>query len=149
MTGLLATTEDLLARLDWELDATELRIATAALEDLSDMARHYGVSSWTSVTAPRAVRTLVLRAAQRFMRNPDGYIQSRAGDEIVGWAPNKSNVGAPAFTDAELEELKDLGKRIGGLMTVRTYVYSNTQVDPTACGHVPVHYHGQDFRFFA
>ena len=125
MAELLASLDDLLARLDWELDVVEKRVASAALEDLSDDARHYGVSTWTSVTAPRTARTLVLRAAVRYMRNPDGYIQSRAGDEIVGWAPRKES-GAAQFTDAEKDDLRDLGRR--GVVVPRVAVAAFLQL---------------------
>ena len=146
MAELLASLDDLLARLDWELDVVEKRVASAALEDLSDDARHYGVSSWTPVTAPRTARTLVLRAAVRYMRNPYGYIQSRAGDEIVGWAPRKES-GAAQFTDAEKDDLRDLGRRGSKIQVVGTYVYMHPDDKVRNCSHVPVHYHGKGFPF--
>lgn len=145
----LAKLDDLLARLDWELDDSERRIAASALEDLSDDARRYGSTGWVSeAAAPRGVRTLILRAAVRYMRNPDGYIQSRAGDEIVGWAPRKEAVGAAEFTSAEKDEIKDMARRNSTLQTVGTYAYMAPGASQRHCGHVPVHYHGKDFRFF-
>lgn len=147
MAELLASLDDLLARLDWELSDVEKRVAESALEDLSDSARYYAsASSWTSLTVPRAVRTIVLRAAVRYMRNPDGYVQSRAGDEVVGWAPSKV-AGAPQFTEQEQEEIRDLGRRGSSLSVVGTYVYMAPGAPTRDCRHVPVHYHGKGFPF--
>ena len=146
MADNLASLDDLLARLDWELDEVEQRVAAAALEDLSDDARNYGISTWTPITAPRTVRTMVLRAAVRYMRNPDGYVQSRAGDEIVGWAPRK-DVGAAQFTEDEKDELRDLGRRGSKMQVVGTYVYMHPDDKVQNCSHVPVHYHGKGFFF--
>lgn len=144
MAELLASLEALLARLDWDLDDTEKRVATAALEDLSNDARRYGSSTWTAVTAPAGVDTMVLRAAVRYMRNPDGYIQSRAGDEIVGWAPRKE-AGAAEFSAAEKDELRELGRK-SPLNTIQTYVYmAPGEGRHTRDIHVPVHYHGKGF----
>ena len=145
MADTFASMEDLLARLDWELGPEELRIAESALEDLSDDARFYGNANWTPVSAPRVVRTRVLRAAVRYLRNPDGYIQSRAGDEIVGWAPRK-NTGAE-FTQDEIAELKDAAKRSSSMNTVGTYVYMNPTETYGRDMHVPVHYHGKGMIF--
>lgn len=147
MADLLASYDDLLARLDWVLDENEERIARSALEDLSDDARRLGSSGWVdSNTAPRGVRTLVLRAAQRYMRNPDGYVQSRAGDEIVGWS-KRDDAGAPQFNEAEKGELRDLAKRSATLGVVRTYVYSDSVSSSVRDVHVPVYYHGKGFVF--
>ncbi|GGS24759.1 hypothetical protein GCM10010238_11130 [Streptomyces griseoviridis] len=62
------------------LDEDEARIATSALDDASDLATTYG-RDWPEETAPRLVKTLVLKSAARCMRDPEGYTQSRAGDE--------------------------------------------------------------------
>lgn len=108
-----ATLDDLKGRLDWELDADELRIATAALEDATDLAAHYG-REWADDTAPRLVRTLVLKACMRYMTNPDGYTQSRAGDETLTWNDDQGeNAGTVYFTDDEIKLLAELGARSG------------------------------------
>ncbi len=66
-----ATVEELVDRLDWDLDAKELRMAAAALEDASDLARGIGKESWVDATvAPRLVRVTVLNACKRYMQNP-------------------------------------------------------------------------------
>ena len=149
MADLLANVDDLVARLDWELSPDERRIAEHAIEDLSDEARFLGSSAWTATSAPRIVRTTILKAAQRFMRNPDGYVQSRAGDEVVGWAALKREVGAPEFSPEEKDRLKDAAKRSATINYVQSYVYNNSEISPPRDIHVPVNYGGRDFPFLS
>ena len=104
-----ATLAELMGRLEWTLDANEEGTATGALEDLSNWARHYG-RNWDATAAPRLVKTLVLSAAVRYMRNPDGYTTSRAGDETVGWAEHGSQTGNANFLDHEIAALKALAR---------------------------------------
>lgn len=81
----LVTLEELKGRLDWELDDGEERLAQGALDDATALVLHYGHPSWTDITAPPVAKMIVRAAATRYLRNPDGYDQSRAGDETVGW----------------------------------------------------------------
>lgn len=111
-----ATLDELKGRLDWTLDADEERIAQSALEDASDLARHYG-RDWDVTNTPRLVRTLVLRACKRFMDNPQGYTQSRAGDETLSWSDEAGGgSGAVHFTTAEQ-------KLLGGIAGSRAALY--------------------------
>lgn len=73
----LATLADLDCRIDWALDHDEKRLAASALEDASDLAHGYG-RDWTPDNVPRLVRVLVLAACVRYLRNRDGYTQSRS-----------------------------------------------------------------------
>lgn len=100
-----ATVDEVQARLDWTLDAGEKNIAQGALEDLSDWACHYG-RPWTADTAPGFIKRLVIRATARWLRNPDGYETSRAGDETVGWNHSAETPGAAEFTEAEIKAIK-------------------------------------------
>ena len=103
----LVTIEQLAARLPFVMDADELREGSGALDDLSDDARTYGKLSWTiQATTPRQVRNLILRAAVRHMKNPDGFTQSRAGDETLGWTDRGEDAGAAYFTDREIKMLR-------------------------------------------
>lgn len=111
MADPIAILDELTARLEWTLDAGEEAVATGALEDLSDDARYYGSQSWTALTAPRQVKSLILRAATRYMRNPDGFITSRAGDETVTWTDQHENAGSPHFTDHEQKMLASLANK--------------------------------------
>jgi hypothetical protein len=143
-----ATMEDLKARLDWELDEDELRIAGGALEDASDLAAHYG-RDWPEDTTPRLVRTLVLKAATRYMKNPDGYTQSRAGDETLGWNDKAGeNAGTVYFTDEEQKLLISLAGKKPGLVSVPISAW-NSKIRRGDLGRVPVDYDGKSFPMFA
>jgi hypothetical protein len=122
----LATLPELQARLDWQLDTGEQSVATGALSDLSDDARFYGSSRWDSDTAPRQVKSLVLRAAARFMRNPDGFVQSRAGDETIQWVDGGEDAGTAHFTEREEKILATLAGRGTGLTSVNVVAYGPT-----------------------
>lgn len=120
-----ATVEELVDRLDWDLDAKELRMATAALEDASDLARGIGKASWVDATvAPRLVRTTVLNACKRYMQNPAGYTQSRAGDETLGWADLGDKAGSVFFTENEERLIRGLAGQASGLYVASTYAWS-------------------------
>ncbi|WJN62634.1 head-tail joining protein 1 [Streptomyces phage phiScoe10] len=142
-----ATLEDLKARLDWELDEDEARIAGGALEDASDLAAHYG-RNWAEDTAPRLVRTLVLKAASRYMKNPDGYTQSRAGDETLAWNDKAGeNAGTVYFSDEEQKLLAALGGRKPGIVSVPIVAY-NSKIRRGDLGRVPVDYGGKTFPLY-
>ncbi|MGW8953495.1 hypothetical protein [Streptomyces sp. NPDC055709] len=134
-----ATLDELKARLDWTLDADEERIATASLEDASDLARAYAGRDWEPVlTAPRLVRTLVLKACKRYMNNPSGYTQSRAGDETLGWNDDAGeNAGTVYFTRDEQVMLAELGGRKGGLISVEVTAWNSVR-RPVHAGLRPV-----------
>ena len=136
MADEFATVPELQARLDWELDAGEQGVAQGALEDLSDDARYYGSASWDSGNAPRQVKTLVLRAAARFMRNPDGYLQSRAGDETLIWGDRGHESGSAYFTDKEQQQLAQLAGKNQGFYSVEVTAWGPT--NPDGPGYVPV-----------
>jgi hypothetical protein len=143
----LATLDELKGRLDWTLDADEERAATGALEDLSDEARYHARrSDWDQTTAPRMARRLVLKAAQRFIENPNGYTQSRAGDETLAWNDSQgSNAGTAHFTDAEQLILIQLGGRKPILASVPIQAWGRGRADVE--GRVPVDYGGESFPF--
>lgn len=144
----LAALEELQARLDWDLDTGEELVATGALEDLSDDARFYGSDSWTSASvAPRQVKSLVLRAAARFMRNPDGYVSSRAGDEAVTWSDRGHSAGSPYFTREERESLASLAGR-SSIYSVDTVAWGPTK--KAGPGYAPTDVANQkQFPFYA
>lgn len=121
----LAGIDDLKLRLDWELDADETRVATAALEDLSHEARFYGSAQWsTPAVTPQMARTLILKAAVRYLKNVEGYVQSRAGDESVQWAEIPEVMGTASFLPEEQRQLATAA-RPSSLLVAETYAYSN------------------------
>ena len=113
MSDNFATVEELQARLDFTMTEAERGVAQGALEDLSIDARTYGRPTWQPLTAPALVRSLVLRAAARFMRNYDGYSESRAGDETVGWQETGRQADTAEFHPREIAQLQALKGQTG------------------------------------
>ncbi len=142
-----ASLSDLKQRLDWALDADEERIATAALADASDEARVYG-RDWSPARAPRLVRTVVLKAVVRYLRNPDGYTTSRAGDETVTWTDRGESAGAVTFTRDEIALLRRLAGKDAGLTTAPVVAWA-TRPALRVPGYVPVAGSSEPFPMFA
>lgn len=148
MTQPLATLQGLKDRLEWTLDDGEERIAEGALEELSEDARFYGKSSWTSPdSAPRMVRNIVLKAAARWMRNPDGYITSRAGDETLGWSDQGDRAGSASFTDREIKQLRQLSGH-SNMLSVPVTAWG-TELPDNEIGYVPTGNDGDPFPLYA
>lgn len=144
-----ATLEELKARLDWTLDADEERIAEGALEDASDMARFYGRDWIDAQVAPRMVRTLVLKACKRYMTNPAGYTQSRAGDETLTWNDDQGeNAGTIYYTKDEQQLLAQLAGKVGPSIYSAPLTVWRTKL-PEGSGTVPVEYGGDPFPMFS
>ncbi|MFI5861815.1 hypothetical protein [Streptomyces sp. NPDC051546] len=135
-----AALNELKDRLDWDLDPDELRIAAGALEDASDLAATYG-RDWPEASLPRLVRTLVLKAAARYMRNPNGYTQSRAGDETLAWSDaHGRDAGSVYFTREEIRLLEELAGRKRGITSVAVSAWGTKPQRAEASGLVPVDY---------
>ncbi|MGW8743548.1 hypothetical protein [Streptomyces sp. NPDC055794] len=134
-----ATLDELRGRLDWEPDEDELRIATGALDDASDLAATYG-RDWPEDTAPRLVKTLVLKSAARYLRNPNGYTQSRAGDETLAWSDIGRDAGTVYFAREEIRLLEELAGRKRGITSVAVFAWGTKSRGRSAAGHVPVDY---------
>ncbi|MCY0933634.1 hypothetical protein [Streptomyces sp. H34-S4] len=144
-----ATLAELQARLDWTLDADEERIANSALEDASDLASHYAGRDWPAGAVPRMVRTMVLKACKRYMDNPAGYTQSRAGDETTGWNDAQGeDAGTVHFTNEEQKLLAGIGGRKPGLFSAQVSAWNSVRRE-VSVGLVPVDPPGADFPFFA
>ncbi|MFI9228985.1 hypothetical protein [Streptomyces rimosus] len=143
-----ATLDELKGRLDWDLDDDELRIAVTALDDASELSAMYG-RDWPEATAPRLVKTFVLKAAARYMRNPNGYTQSRAGDETLAWSDaHGRDAGSVYFTREEIRLLEELAGRKPGLASAPISAWG-TKAHPRIEGLVPVDYGGAPFPMFA
>lgn len=115
-------------RLDFELSEKELKMADSALEDASVLAQHvagYAGRGWTADKVPRVVRMIVLNTVVRYMQNPDGYLQSRAGDETLVWPDRKGEAGL-YFTKAQVETLTGLGNiNVPGFGSIGVFAYGN------------------------
>lgn len=145
--AVFATLDELKNRLDWTLDADEERIAQSALEDASDLACHYG-KNWDETTAPRMVRTLVLRACKRYMDNPQGYTQSRAGDETVGWSDSQgTDAGTVHFNKEEQELLRGLAGGVRGIYSAPISAWGPQRKRPV--GLVPDAGSNEPIQYFA
>ncbi|MGI5530158.1 hypothetical protein ACQEVX_23045 [Streptomyces syringium] len=143
-----ATLTELQGRLDWELDEDERRIAVGALEDASDLAASYG-RAWPEATAPRLVKTLVLKAASRYVRNPNGYTQSRAGDETLAWSEaHGRDAGSVYFTREEIRLLTEFGGRKPTFSSAPVTAWEST-LRPDRGGLVPAGYPGDPFPMFS
>jgi hypothetical protein len=124
----LASVDDVQARLDWTLDDGERQVADGAITDLSDDARFYGANAWNSTAVPRQVKNIVIRASARYMRNPDGYVTSRAGDETLAWTDRKDDAGVATFTKQEQDQLAELaGNTRAGLTSVPIVAFGPTR----------------------
>jgi hypothetical protein len=134
----LASVAELRARCDWDFDDNEDRAAAGYLEEASDLARTYGNAAWTLTTAPRMVKTIVISSVRRYMRNPEGFIQSRAGDETVIFADLGHDAGSIYFTPAEIKLIRGLSG--GGLRTatVNAWGTSARASHSARVGNVPV-----------
>jgi hypothetical protein len=147
MVESFATIDELVQRLDWTLDADEARIAATALEDASNLACGYG-RDWQPDAVPRLVRTLVLKAAARYLHNPGGYTQSRAGDETLGWNDAAGeNAGTVYFTAEEQKLLKGLAGKAPGLVSAPITAWGPQRKAPV--GLVPVEGGQKPFPLFA
>lgn len=82
----LASVADLEARLGTTFTGAQLARAIALLDDASALARDVAGITWIDpdtdalLKVPGSVRWAVLRAAERAVRNPEGYSSESAGD---------------------------------------------------------------------
>ena len=141
-----ATLDELRNRLDFDIEPHEESTATSALEDLSEDARHYG-KNWPVESVPPIVKRLILKAAVRFMKNPDGYEMSRAGDETVQWHDGAfPEGGVAAFTEAEQKLIHELVHGKSTLRSATVFAFNSKPVQRE--GFVPTRA-GDPFPFFS
>lgn len=96
-----ATVNDVTDRLEEEPTSRMLIMIEKYLDEASDAARYYG-REWTDLDVPNTVSRIVASVVARFMRNPDNYNTSRAGDETVGWY-DRGDIDW--FTEREIERI--------------------------------------------
>lgn len=96
------------------------------------------------------MRTLVLKASARYMRNPNGYVQSRAGDETLAWSEaHGRDAGTVYFTREEIRLLAELGGRKPVLLSVPVTAWGS-KARPDTGGLVPAGYpSGDPFPLFS
>ncbi|WP_275462067.1 hypothetical protein [Streptomyces noursei] len=111
----LATIEELQARLGRPLESDEVPLATAALADASALVRSYGLPWADPAAAPDVAVSITLAAAERRVRNPEGYRMEMEGSyqyQLPASAPT-----GVALTKSEIALLTQLSGR-GGLVSV-------------------------------
>jgi hypothetical protein len=133
----LISLDELADVLDWEMSDEERRLASGVIESLSDEARLTGSTAWLGAyCTPGPVRRIVRTAAARFMRNPDGYVQSRAGDETVVWSDKTRPVAE--FTETEVNAIRSYAGR-GNVTSVPVYGFSyRRKTGPVDRGYVGI-----------
>ncbi|QPB09693.1 hypothetical protein CPT_Shaeky_006 [Streptomyces phage Shaeky] len=109
----LATVEDLQARMGVTFSDTEAVAAGAALDDVSALARLYGMPTWGvgATVVPEVVKGVVLAVAERRMRNPEGYVSEMAG-EYSYRLPEAGSAGL-FFRPDELMTIRQASGRTG------------------------------------
>ena len=111
----LATVAELEIRLGRTLTGDELTLAQAALADASALVRTYGLPWADPAKAPDVAVSITLAAAERRVRNPEGYRMEMEGSyqyQLPASLP--TGVG---LTDSEIKVLERLSGS-GGLVSV-------------------------------
>lgn len=116
---LFADIAELEARLGRQLDSTDLDRARAVLEDASALVREeVGYSVWIDpdtgaflpAQVPGSVKAIVLRAAERAMRNPGGFSAESSGD----YSYQRTGVQIGVYlSEGEIRTLRRAVKRTG------------------------------------
>jgi len=116
---IFAEVDELAARLGRQLDDSELVRALAVLEDASALVREeVGYTVWIDADTgvldeslvPASVRAVVLRAAERAMRNPGGFSAESSGD----YSYQRTGVQIGVYlSEAEIRTLRRAVKRTG------------------------------------
>ena len=108
---MLATVSDLEARLGADITGgAAIARAEAALEDASAIVLDEGDDEWTDQTVPARAKQVVLAAALRVWRNPDGLSQSSVGDVSVSYSRSGAQ-GAAYLTKHERRAVRRLAGR--------------------------------------
>ncbi|MEW1550948.1 hypothetical protein [Streptomyces tsukubensis] len=108
----LATPAELERRMMVTFSGAESIAASSALDDISALARHYGLPAWGgAIPVPDAVKAIVLAVAERRMRNPEGYVSEMAG-EYQYRLPEAGSAGN-FFRDDELAVIRQASGRVG------------------------------------
>ncbi|WP_405960609.1 phage Gp19/Gp15/Gp42 family protein [Streptomyces sp. NBC_00024] len=134
----LASVQDLEKRLKVSLQGNDRTQAEAYLTDASTLVRTYGLPWPDPDKAPDAAFSITLAAAERKVRNPEGYRMEMEGSyqyQLPASLP--SGVG---LTAEEIKILEDLSGK-GGLQSVeiqRPYRVDDTFYAPVAGSSEPI-----------
>lgn len=150
---LFADIAELEARLGRQLNSTDLDRARAVLEDASALVREeVGYSVWIDpdtgaflpAQVPGSVRAIVLRAAERAMRNPGGFSAESSGD----YSYQRTGVQIGVYlSEGEIRTLRRAVKRTGlwtqPVTRGDTYVDTVFLEDSYGCELFPVDVYGE------
>lgn len=104
----LATVDALSMRLGEALTGADETMAEAALTDASALVRHYGLPWPDPATAPTVAVNVTLAAAERRMRNPEGY-----RSEMLGSYQYQRPASTPTGVALTPEEIRMLQSMAG------------------------------------
>lgn len=142
-TYMLCTVDDVLALYDGGVDSEKVReMARRQVLYASDDARDLAGQEWTSTSVPAPISRIVAAAVARWLSNPDGLIQSRAGDETLAWA-DREDGDTVRFTEREQARIRRIGNpRIKGFGSIQISAYGeqrrpHTLYVPSADGTKP------------
>ena len=101
------------------------------LRDALDLCQEYGNSTWDENTLPERIGRLCAKAVARWIRNPDGFAQSRAGDETLMWQ-DQERPGEVHFTEDEIAMIQRIAQpqQLSGFGTIQMLAYGDAPVNP-------------------
>lgn len=126
------TSQEVLDRLEFdtsEIGDDESRVLTFIESNLHDLildARAIG-QPWDNPDVPAIVGKIVRASMARFLRRPEGYISSRAGEEDMQWADAHGHGGSPAFTAREVEQIREAAFPHAAIGSIRTTRFGPTR----------------------
>lgn len=99
--------DDLKLSVEWTLSPEQERIAQWAINSLSLEAAYLASVAWTTPEPPPIIGLQVVKAASRWVRNPDGLSQDRVGDMTIGRPYGSVEIhSSPTFTPDEAKLIK-------------------------------------------
>lgn len=144
----LASVEDVLALLEGTVTDQMLVNIESGIAIASDLARYHGREwAWIDV-CPKPVQRIVAMAVARWIRNPDGFQQNRAGDETLGWFEGSADPGEIYFTDRDIARIERIANpQMSGFGSIQMVAYGSTP--PKRDTYVPVASGGADMPWVA
>ncbi|MFB9661594.1 hypothetical protein ACFQS3_02630 [Glycomyces mayteni] len=123
-----------LTELEKRVDVDDTDLANSALADASALARHAARPvTWTDengalTQVPDVVVTIVLRAAKRFLVNPDGYASEQVSQYSYRYGGNSSR-GEVFLTDDEKREVREAAK----IPLLKSIAFTIPELNTHAC----------------
>ncbi|VEI03743.1 Uncharacterised protein [Acidipropionibacterium jensenii] len=123
----LTTSEDVISRLEDDIDDVLATMIEAGIEEISDEARDFGSPSWNARSVPKKVGRMCASAVAIWIRNPASNTMSRADDESLSWSADPDG-GKPHFTQDDRERIAKIGTPY--MPAVSTVQVSAWETDP-------------------